>query len=77
MNRSKEYDEETFLAGYANLVRVGNHSIHMEHTTKSAFDAKKPVVIFDAGYGDTSASWGRVQPSVSKFAPTILFDRAG
>jgi hypothetical protein len=61
-------------------VKVGDHSIHME-VTKSKIKAgeggKEVTVIFDAGYGDTSASFGRVQPLVAPYARTVLFDRAG
>jgi len=36
-----------------------------------------PVVIFEAGLGDTSATWTKVQPVISQFTCTFSYDRAG
>jgi pimeloyl-ACP methyl ester carboxylesterase len=36
-----------------------------------------PVVILDAGHGNTSAAWDLVQPEVGHFARVCSYDRAG
>jgi pimeloyl-ACP methyl ester carboxylesterase len=35
------------------------------------------TVVFDAGLGDSSASWDVVQSEISRFAHTVSYDRAG
>jgi pimeloyl-ACP methyl ester carboxylesterase len=36
-----------------------------------------PTVILEAGGGNTSSIWGRVQPEISKITRTFSYDRAG
>jgi pimeloyl-ACP methyl ester carboxylesterase len=36
-----------------------------------------PVVVLDAGHGDTSDTWDPVQPEVARFARVCSYDRAG
>jgi pimeloyl-ACP methyl ester carboxylesterase len=36
-----------------------------------------PTVILEAGFGNASAVWNRVQPEVAKFARVCSYDRAG
>lgn len=37
----------------------------------------EPTVVLDAGLGDTSETWGMVQPEVAKFSRVFSYDRAG
>ena len=37
----------------------------------------EPTVVLDAGRGDTSETWGMVQPEVAKFSRVFSYDRAG
>lgn len=37
----------------------------------------EPTVILDAGLGDTSETWGMVQPEAAKFSRVFSYDRAG
>jgi len=37
----------------------------------------EPNVIFEAGIGATHLNWRNIQTSVSRFAPTVSYDRAG
>jgi pimeloyl-ACP methyl ester carboxylesterase len=39
--------------------------------------AGSPAVIFEAGGGNTSSIWARVQPEISKITRTFSYDRAG
>jgi pimeloyl-ACP methyl ester carboxylesterase len=39
--------------------------------------AGEPVVVLEAGTGDTISSWSKVQPEVAKFTQVIAYDRAG
>jgi hypothetical protein len=39
--------------------------------------AGRAVVVFESGMGFSAAAWGRVLPTVSRFATTICYDRAG
>lgn len=36
-----------------------------------------PVVILDAGMGETSACWSGIQPDIAAFARVFVYDRAG
>lgn len=36
-----------------------------------------PTVIFDAGLGDETSTWGLVQPEISRLTRTCSYDRAG
>ena len=36
-----------------------------------------PIVILEAGMGETSASWSGIQPEVATFARVFVYDRAG
>lgn len=37
----------------------------------------KPAVVFESGFGDSSAIWHLVEPIVAKRTTTIVYDRAG
>lgn len=37
----------------------------------------EPTVILDAGMGDTSEIWSKIQPEVAKFSQVLSYDRAG
>jgi pimeloyl-ACP methyl ester carboxylesterase len=36
-----------------------------------------PIVIFESGAGAPLETWARIQPSVSRFAQTVAYDRSG
>ncbi len=36
-----------------------------------------PIVVFESGMGEDVSTWQKVQPEVSKFARTIMYNRAG
>jgi len=54
------------------LVDVGGYKMHINCTGQGA-----PTVILDAGMGDTSLSWHKVQPEIAQFARVCSYDRAG
>ncbi len=37
----------------------------------------RPVVVLEAGLGDTISTWEKVQPEVARFACVVAYDRAG
>lgn len=57
------------------LVDVGGRSLYI----KCSGDARAgvPVVVLDAGMGNTSETWSLVEPKVSQFARVCSYDRAG
>jgi pimeloyl-ACP methyl ester carboxylesterase len=54
------------------LVDVGGYRLHI-HCTGSG----SPTVVVEAGWGDSSAAWGWVQPEVAKTTRICTYDRAG
>ncbi|GCE06826.1 alpha/beta fold hydrolase [Dictyobacter aurantiacus] len=58
------------LAGQ--MVDVGGHQLHLYCTGKGS-----PTVILEAGLGDTTLVWSKVQPTVSIFTHVCSYDRAG
>jgi pimeloyl-ACP methyl ester carboxylesterase len=54
------------------LVDAGGFRLHLHRSGDST-----PLVVFDAALGGTSLSWALVQPAVSSFARTCVYDRAG
>jgi pimeloyl-ACP methyl ester carboxylesterase len=54
------------------LVDVGGHSLHVHCGGQGS-----PTVVLDAGLGDMSASWVRVQQEVSGTTRVCAYDRAG
>ncbi|MCC7008923.1 MAG: alpha/beta hydrolase [Acidobacteria bacterium] len=54
------------------LVDVGGFRLHV-----ATEGTRGPAVVFDAALGGSSISWTFVQPSVSRFARTAAYDRAG
>jgi pimeloyl-ACP methyl ester carboxylesterase len=50
--------------------KIGEYSLFMRLTGD-----KGPVIIFESGQGDTSATWNKVIPAVSQFARTVTYDR--
>jgi pimeloyl-ACP methyl ester carboxylesterase len=54
------------------MVDVGGYRLHI-HCTGSG----SPTVVIDAGWGDSSAAWGWVQPEVAKTTRICTYDRAG
>ena len=54
------------------LVDVGGHRLHLNCTGQGS-----PTVILDAGLGEASLSWSKVQPEAAKFTRVCSYDRAG
>lgn len=54
------------------MVDVGGFRLHI-HCTGSG----SPTVVIESGWGDSSASWGWVQPEVAKTTRVCSYDRAG
>ena len=54
------------------LVDVGGYRLHINCTGVGS-----PTVVIEAGWGDSSASWGWVQPEVAKTTRICTYDRAG
>ena len=54
------------------LVDVGGYRLHI-HCTGSG----SPTVVIESGWGDSSATWGWVQPEVAKTTRVCTYDRAG
>lgn len=54
------------------MVDVGGYRLHINCTGTGS-----PTVVIEAGWGDTSASWGWVQPEVAKTTRICTYDRAG
>lgn len=51
---------------------VGGHRMHLVCTGQGS-----PVVVMDAGLGDTWLTWSRTQPEISKVTRVCSYDRAG
>ena len=54
------------------MVDVGGRRLHINCRGQG-----NPVVVMDAGRGNSSATWNLVQPEVAKFARVCVYDRAG
>ena len=54
------------------MVDVGGYRLHI-HCSGSG----SPTVVIESGWGDSSASWGWVQPEVAKTTRVCTTDRAG
>jgi pimeloyl-ACP methyl ester carboxylesterase len=37
----------------------------------------EPVVVLDAGLGDTSETWSKIQPAIASFTSVLSYDRSG
>lgn len=55
------------------LLTVNGRAVHAQINGRPG----APVVIFEAGMGDTLETWSRVVPDISKNAQTLAYDRAG
>lgn len=53
-------------------VDVGGYTMHINCTGQGS-----PVVVLDAGLGDTYISWRKVQPEIAKVTEVCSYDRAG
>ena len=54
------------------MVDVGGYRLHINCTGSGS-----PTVVIESGWGDSSASWGWVQPEVAKTTRICTYDRAG
>ena len=54
------------------MVDVGGYRLHINCTGEGS-----PTVVIESGWGDSSASWGWVQPEVAKTTRICTYDRAG
>jgi pimeloyl-ACP methyl ester carboxylesterase len=54
------------------MVDVGGYRLHL-HCTGSG----SPTVVIESGWGESSATWGWVQPEVARTTRVCTYDRAG
>jgi pimeloyl-ACP methyl ester carboxylesterase len=54
------------------LVDVGGYKMHIDCTGQGG-----PIVVLDAGLGDSYISWRKVQPQIARFTRVCSYDRAG
>ncbi|OAN17918.1 hypothetical protein A3K86_03095 [Photobacterium jeanii] len=54
------------------LINMGGYRMHLNCTGKGS-----PTVILEAGAGDFSLSWAKVQPAISHSTKVCSYDRAG
>ena len=54
------------------MVGVGGYRLHINCT-----GAGSPPVVIDAGWGDWSLGWSKVQPGVARTTQVCTYDRAG
>jgi pimeloyl-ACP methyl ester carboxylesterase len=54
------------------MIDVGGYRLHLNCTGQGS-----PTIVLDAGLGESSLSWSKVQPEASKFARVCSFDRPG
>ena len=54
------------------LIEVGGYRMHIDCTGQG-----DPVVVLDAGLGDSYVSWRKVQPHVAQVTRVCSYDRAG
>jgi pimeloyl-ACP methyl ester carboxylesterase len=58
------------------MVDVGGHRLHLNCTGQGG-PTIVPTIVLDAGLGEASLSWSKVQPEAAKFARVCSYDRAG
>ncbi len=54
------------------MIDIGGHRLHLVCTGQGS-----PVVVMDAGLGDSWLTWSKTQPEISKRTMTCSYDRAG
>src|SRR5258708_7611068 len=54
------------------LIDMGGYRLHL-----NCMGAGQPTVILEAGLGDSSLTWGLVQPEIARFTQVCAYDRAG
>jgi pimeloyl-ACP methyl ester carboxylesterase len=57
------------------LIDVGGYRLHLSCTGTGR--PGSPMVILEAGFGNTSLVWSKVQPGVASFTRVCSYDRAG
>jgi hypothetical protein len=67
-----ETREQRFNPPPGRLVDVGGYKMHLHCTGQGS-----PVVVLDAGLGDSYVSWRKVQPEIAKLTTVCSYDRAG
>lgn len=67
--------EEPPFPAPGRMVDVGGWSLHLNCTGEAP--ASQSTIILEAGAGDFSVEWSRVQPAVAGFARVCSYDRAG
>jgi pimeloyl-ACP methyl ester carboxylesterase len=67
-----ETREQRFNPPPGRLVDVGGYKMHIDCTGQGS-----PVVVLDAGLGDSYVSWRKVQPEIAKLTTVCSYDRAG
>src|SRR5690349_21478847 len=65
-------DERSEYPPPGRLIDIGGYRLHLYCAGKGS-----PPVILEAGAGDFSFDWSRVQPEVARFTRVCSYDRAG
>ena len=67
-----ETREQRFNPAPGRRVDIGGYNLHIDCTGQGS-----PVVVLDAGLGDSYISWRKVQPGIAKVTEVCSYDRAG
>ena len=67
-----ETREQRFNPAPGRRVDIGGYHLHIDCTGQGS-----PVVVLDAGLGDSYISWRKVQPGIAKVTEVCSYDRAG
>jgi pimeloyl-ACP methyl ester carboxylesterase len=67
-----EYNDKRRYLHPGRLINVGGYRLHINCKGNGS-----PTVVIEAGWGDSSASWGWVQPEIAKITRICTYDRAG
>jgi pimeloyl-ACP methyl ester carboxylesterase len=59
------------------MVKVKGHLMRAQTAGMSHGNAGQPTVVFEAGAGESFATWNSVVPAVAEFARTIAYERSG
>jgi pimeloyl-ACP methyl ester carboxylesterase len=68
----KESLDRNAYAMSGRLIDVGGHRLHI-----SCIGSGSPTVVLEGGFGETSAMWGWIAPTVARDTRVCVYDRAG
>ena len=59
------------------MIKVGTHDIHVRTAGFANRQPGTPVIVLEAGNGQTVATWDPIFASIAAFAPVVAYDRRG